>query len=262
MAGNGGQGGPGGGFAFPGGGGGGSGGGFHGFPGGFSFSQTQNFGGGGEGMDFDGNIDDLINDLFGQMQGRGGGRRRRSPRDSRGGMGGGGDFFAQFNRGRGQSQVLEIQREIVVTLEELFQGVTKKVTVRQDVVMDGQPTTIERTFEIEIVRGWKAGTKIAFGAIRTFPAKVVFKLVQARHKFIERRGDDLYWKCHPLEAEKVKKGVVIKIPNVDGTEIIINTKHMSLKNGSKKVFSGLGMPISKSDGAFRGDFIVKFEIVS
>ena len=178
-------------------------------------------------------------------------------------MGGGGDFFAQFGRGgRGQSQAPEIQREVVVTLEELFQGVTKRVTVRQDVVMDGQQVAIERTFEIEIARGWKAGTKIAFGAIRNFPAKVVFKLVQARHKFIERRGDDLYWKCHPLEADKVKKGVVIKIPNVDGTEIIINTKHLSLKHGSKKVFSGLGMPMSKSDGAFRGDFIVKFEIIS
>lgn len=257
MTGNGGGQGGHGGFPFPGGGGGG---GFHGFPGGFSFSHSQNFDGGGGGMEFDGNIDDMLSDLFDQLQG-GRGRRRRSTRD-RGD--GGGDFFAQFGqqRGRGQPQPPELQRDVVVTLEELFHGTTKTVTVRQDVVMDGRQIAIERTFEIEIAPGWKSGTKIAFGASRNFPAKVVFKLVQARHKFIERLGDDLYWKCHPLEADKVKKGVVIKIPNVDGTEIIINTKHMSLKNGSKKVFSGLGMPISKSMGALRGDFIVKFEIVS
>ena len=89
---------------------------------------------------------------------------------------------------------------------------------------------------------------------------------QSPHKFLERRGDDLYWKCHPLSREKIKKGVIIKIPNIDGSEIVINTKNLLIKNGTKKIFSGLGMPITKKGGQFssalRGDFIVKFDITS
>jgi len=256
MNGGGGPGGPGPGAGFP-------------FPGGagfdgFTFTQMPpGFGGmgmgAGGGMEFDGNLDDMINDFLGQLQGRtrGGPRRRR-----RGDFFGADAFGGGGGRGRGPaaSMAPEIEQGLAVTLEELFTGTLRTVTVRHTFLLDGQPTVLERTFDIDVVRGWRPGTRISFGPSRDFPAKVTFVLKQVKHKFLERRGDDLYWKCHPLDHDKVKKGVVIKIPNVDGTEIVINTKNMAIKNGSKKIFSGLGMPISKRGGGARGDFIVKFEI--
>lgn len=124
---------------------------------------------------------------------------------------------------------------------------------------------IGRTFEIDIRPGYKAGTKLSFSQTSEFPLKVIFTIEQIKHKFLERRGDDLYWKCLPIEKKKFKKGVIIRIPNVDGSEIVINTKNLSLKNGTKKVYTGLGMPIcnisSIKNSKARGDFIIKFQLI-
>lgn len=242
-------------------------GGFDRFPSGFSSFGGQNFGSGGQGDgDFEdmGDMGDVLNDLFGQFfptqsQSRGGGQKQ----------GRGNDFFNQFGESMGgsgstrfrQEQIPEIEQEIVVTLEELFTGVRKNIPIKKNVVINGKTYSVERNFEVDILSGWKSGTKIMFSHTRNFPVKVTFILQQVKHKFLERRGDDLYWKCLPIEKKKIKKGVIIRIPNIDGSEIVINTKNLPLKHGSKKVFSGLGMPMSKSGLVMsRGDFIVKFQI--
>lgn len=205
--------------------------------------------------DFDGmgdgeDMNDVLNDLFSQYFPDQNGRRRPSSGTSR--------FFGEQNS-RQSTQVLE--REINISLEDLFLGITKKISVKTDLVIDGRKYPVERTFEVKISRGWKSGTKIVFEQTKNFPVKVCFILVQTKHKFLERRGDDLYWKCLPIDKKKIKKGVIIRIPNVDGTEIVINTKNLSLKHGSKKVFTNLGMPISKKGSVIgRGDFIVKFQV--
>jgi DnaJ family protein B protein 4 len=237
-------------------------GGFHGgFPGGggttFHFS-TGGFPGGGVDMQFDGMGDmaDVLNDLLGQMfpgvsrrgSGRGGGRRG-------GGFGGPGD--AQ------QTQSLKtIEQQLSVTLEELFTGTKKTINVEQQVMMGGAPHVLDKTFEVEVKPGWKQGTRIVFPPTRNFPFKVVFTIQQQKHRFLERRGDDLYWKCVPLSKKKLRKGLIIKIPNIDGSEISINTKNLSIKHNAKHAFPGLGMPISKAGGKKRGDFIVKFQVAA
>lgn len=207
-----------------------------------------------------GDMGDVLNDLFGQFFPSQAGKQRQS-------RGGGGEFFNSFGGSMGgqsrsrQQQVPVIEQEIQVTLEELFTGVRKSIPMQKSVVMNGKTYVVEKTFDVDILNGWKSGTKIMFSQTRNFPLKVTFTLVQIKHKFLERRGDDLYWKCQPLEKKKIKKGVIIRIPNIDGNEIVINTRSLLLKHGSKKVFSGLGMPISKNGlVTSRGDFIVKFQI--
>jgi DnaJ-class molecular chaperone len=207
-----------------------------------------------------GDMGDVLNDLFGQFFPSQAGKQRQS-------RGGDGDFFNQFGGSMGgqsrsrQQQVPSVEQEIHVTLEELFSGVRKTIPMQKNVVINGKTYFVEKTFDVDILSGWKSGTKIMFSQTRNFPVKVTFILVQTKHKFLERRGDDLYWKCLPLEKKKIKKGVIIRIPNIDGTEIVINTKNLSIKHGSKKIFSGLGMPVSRSGLiTARGDFIVKFQI--
>lgn len=202
-----------------------------------------------EGMADDGDLHESLNDLFSQFFPNQSGRKR-----SRGGS----SPFREQNT-RQSTQVLE--REVNISLEDFFLGITKKITVKTDLIVEGRRYPLEKTFEIKISRGYKSGTKIVFQPSMNFPAKVTFRLVQTKHKFLERRGDDLYWKCLPIDKNKMKKGVIIRIPNVDGTEIVINTKNLSLKHGSKKVFNNLGMPISKEGKMVgRGDFIVKFQV--
>jgi DnaJ-class molecular chaperone len=232
---------------------------FQGFPGGFSPFGGQGFGGEQSGMgDFEdmGDMSDVLNDLFGQFF------PSQSQSGRRGQQRGGSDFFGGSTRSRQQQQQIPaIEQELVVTLEELFTGVRRTIPIQKNVVINGKMYTVKRTFEVDVLSGWKSGTKIMFSHTKNFPVKVTFILAQTKHKFLERRGDDLYWKCLPLEKKKIKKGVIIRIPNVDGSEIVINTKNLPVKHGSKKVFSGLGMPVSKSGLiTSRGDFIVKFQI--
>ena len=213
-------------------------------------------GGQNMGQDFEeGELNEALNDFIGQFFP---GSRTGSRSNSRG----------QSGQNSQQQQIPEIEQIIVVTLEELYSGVKKIIPVQESVIINGRNHFVERTFEIDIQRGWKAGTKIMFSHTRNFPVKVTFTLQQSKHKFIERRGDDLYWKCSPLDKKKIKKGVIIRIPNVDGLEIVINTKNLTIKHGSKQVFKKLGMPITKNKQKYgpgsgiesRGDFIVKFQI--
>ena len=236
--------------------------GFQGFPGGFGSYGNQGFGGGAQGGDYFeemGDMGDVLNDLFGQFFPSQASKQRQS-RSS------GGDFFNQFGGSGGQTrsrqqQIPVVEHEISVSLEELFTGVKKTILIKKNVMIDGKSFSVEKSFDVDILCGWKSGTKIMFSHTRNFPVKVIFVLSQTKHKFLERRGDDLYWKCQPLEKKKIKKGVIIRIQNIDGSEIVINTKNLPLKHGSKKIFSGAGMPISRSGLiTARGDFIVKFQI--
>jgi len=126
--------------------------------------------------------------------------------------------------------------------------------------MDGQKIPISRTMSFEIKKGWKAGTKLTFKPIPEFPKSVIIKLKEAQHSFYERRGDDLKWKCR-LSKNQITKGVLIRLPTLDGKVLTINTTGMHVRHGDKKRFAGQGMPISRTGGESRGDLIIKFIIL-
>lgn len=72
-----------------------------------------------------------------------------------------------------------------------------------------------KTFRVEIKRGWKAGTKIQFAAAPSSPPSfppsapfppVVFILVEARHRYFTRRGDDLVWRKGLSTAQVRRRG--------------------------------------------------------
>ena len=232
--------------------------GFNGMGGGGG-SQFHFQAGGGDGMEFGGaGMDDMLNDLFSQFFpntsppppymdesfGSGSGSRR-----SRRSNVGPSDFFQQSSRnsnrhtaGRSNkysggdntnkqysSSIPVIQKNITLTLEELYSGLLKSIRINEKVEVDGEFYQIDRTFDVEITSGWKQGTKIVYDHTRNFPVKVIFIIRQSKHKFLERIDDDLYWTCYPIEKHKLKKGVIIKIPNVDGKEIVINTKDFPIK---------------------------------
>lgn len=68
----------------------------------------------------------------------------------------------------------------------------------------------------------------------------------------------------------IEKGVIIKVPLLDGNVLTIETNKYNIKNNTKLLFKGLGMIISKrtnnnnnnnnSDSNDRGDLTVKFEL--
>lgn len=71
--------------------------------------------------------------------------------------------------------------------------------------MNQRPTQHrEKVFRVAVQPGWKAGTRVTFGAAPDFPP-VTFVVQEARHRFFTRRGDDLVWRKQ-LTREQVGGG--------------------------------------------------------
>ena len=226
-------------------------------PGGFHYA-------GGDAAGY-GNMGDILHEMFGQMF-SGGGMPQRM-----GGFGSGGPSASGFGRqfrGRSAKQA-PVETTFYCTLEELFNGCKKKLKIRDQVVTDhfGTVANLEKIVEVDIKPGWKEGTKITYPGEPEFPKSIALILKEKKHRFYTRKGSDLKWKCK-LSKRQAKNGVVINIPLLDGTKISFNTLGMNVKNGMKKIFRNMGMPLSKpikatnADGEIKthGDLIVTFEV--
>lgn len=137
----------------------------------------------------------------------------RSPFDHMFGRGMAGDDmdvdepFASFGLGRGhhfgameRKQDPPLTRELLVSLEEVFSGCTKKMKIsRRRLNPDGHSTRPEeKILTVEVKRGWKAGTKITFpkeGDQRpnNIPADVIFILKDKTHPVFKRDGSDIIY---------------------------------------------------------------------
>jgi DnaJ family protein B protein 4 len=191
-----------------------------GMPGGASF-HFSGMPGGGRGFHFT-NADDIFKSFFGTgdpfaaegsdpfggggfsfMNGMGGGGGMpRGMGMNFGGMGGN-PFGASSSSGRGgggQRKAEPIQHELKVSLEELYNGATKRVRITKK-IYDGAtgqsvPASVEK--EINIKPGWKNGTKITFEregdeAPGLIPADIVFVVQAKSHDRFERDGDNLLY---------------------------------------------------------------------
>eukprot|EP01034_Spumella_vulgaris_P034346 gene34347-42359_t len=155
------------------------------------------------------------------------------------------------------------------TLNDLYNGKTKNLKVSDSVTttqkhpLDRQQHSvrIEKVFRVEIRPGYKTGTKIKFPPSDDFPKAVVFKIEEVAHKYFVRQGNDLKWKCK-LTSRQVERGVLLKIPLLDGTTLTVDSKEYDIRHGTKVPFKGLGMPFSiRGIPGGKGDLIVKFEVV-
>jgi len=234
-----------------------------GFPGGFThqgFHFSETFGSGGEGFNFQGSgsMADVLNEMFGQLF-------SSQPAMSRGGGSGRRQNYQQ-------KQYKAIEKNIGCTLEELHTGTLRKFRIRDDILStDGyRRVPIQREVVVEIQAGWKKGTKVSFNPTREFPKKIVFTINEIPHRFFKREGDDIIWVCN-LKQSQVDNGVLIRIPLLSSSTIkpklTFNSNEIpNLKNGSKKVFKGYGMPRKKISPSTTkhefGHLIVKFTILS
>jgi len=205
---------------------------------GFQFSyQGFNFGnGGGDGFE------DMLSEMLGGVFGAGSSNRRKQQ--------------------PGYSQ--NIEKKLVCTLEELHNGIRKKLRVKDYINLPPPHGTqrIEKVVTVDIKPGYKEGTKISFPPSRDFPKTVTFILKEADHRYLKRYGKyDLMWTCKLTQAQ-VDAGVIIKIPLLDGKKLSLNTKELKVTNGYKKRLIGYGMPTNGKDKSLtaKGDLIIEFKV--
>ncbi|KAF8820015.1 putative heat shock protein 40 [Cardiosporidium cionae] len=138
-----------------------------------------------------------------------------------------GDKFVEMPFGRamptGNGQPIKKVNNIdlLISLEELYTGTTKKMKVTRQRFSNGMPIRDEKIFAVDIRKGWKDGTKITFSASgdqasSTVPAAdLVFILKTRPHPRFVRSGNNLLYK-YRVGLLKALTGFTLMIEHLDG----------------------------------------------
>jgi len=156
-----------------------------------------------------------------------------------------------------------ITKDLMVTLEEVLNGVTKRLKIKKSVVDEqGQSRKEEKVLTVEVKPGWKAGTKITFpkeGDQRpsSVPADIVFVIKDKPHPTYRRDGSDLHYKAR-ISLKEALTGTTISVPLLEGGRQPITITDVIKPTTTKRIV-GKGLPLPKEPGA-RGDMLIDFEI--
>ncbi|MCP9261232.1 DnaJ subfamily B member 4 [Dirofilaria immitis] len=172
--------------------------------------------------------------------------------------------FGLGNHPRRQRQDPVVQHELLVSLEDIYKGCTKKMKITRKVLAsDGQSTRIEdKVLTINIKPGWKSGTKITFpkegdqhpGRV---PADIVFVIKDKHHPKFKREGADIRY-VHKLSLRDALCGTIVHVPTLDGGTYPMRINDVIRPNTSRRL-TGQGLPNPKMAGR-RGDLIVEFDV--
>lgn len=187
---------------------------------------------------------------------------------------GGGSRGADFDtHSEPKVQPKDFETPLMLTLEELYKGTTKKLKVGRTLA-NGR--TEEKVVSIDVKPGWKKGTKVRFAGAgnEVSPGKaqdLVFVVDERSHPRFTRNGDDLRL-VQPLKLvdalDPPKPGTPgsrRKIVTLDGRSIDVPLPSASLGKttimpGRTTRLAGEGMPISKVKGTRKGDLVVEWNI--
>jgi len=189
------------------------------------------FSGGASGGDF-------FSSLFG------GGRAQRP-----GGRGFGGGYGGQPRPQKGQN----IEYEIALSLEEIFEGGKKNITLQNA----GQSITVT------IPRGVTSGQKLRLSGKGhpgySGPPGDLFLIIKTRaHPLFEREGDDLLLR-HTISLTDALLGARVEVPTIEGKNVALKVPP-GTQPGTRMRLRGRGMPVLKRDSDQRGDAYVELSV--
>ncbi|CAE6435218.1 unnamed protein product, partial [Rhizoctonia solani] len=160
----------------------------------------------------------------------------------------------------------DVIHPLKLSLEDIFKGTKKHLKLKRK-LLDG--STEAKDIEIDVLPGWKAGTKVRYARMGNEradgeSADVVFVVEEKEHARFKRDGEDLITTCKVplLEALTGEGGATQSIELLDGTQRTIRTPASIIKPGQETRIPGLGMPVRKEGKVVRkGDLVVKWEVV-
>lgn len=182
-----------------------------------------------------------------------------------------GEFMTGFGglNGRGRKrQDPPIERELFLTLEEIFHGCVKKMKISRRVMNDdGHTSSIrDKILTIDVKPGWRPGTRVTFAkegdqGPNNVPSDIVFVIRDKRHPLFRRSdsGDVLFTARVPLG--KALTGCSVEVPTLDGRLLTVPINDVIHPEYTKRVV-GEGMPLVGVDKGEkkRGDMIIEFFI--
>ena len=181
------------------------------------------------------------------------------------GSGGNGAYYHRDNH---RNHVPERIVNTPCTLEELYNGKTKKMKVTRKSLTPGRPTT--KILEVPIRPGLKAGTKIRFSGegdeLQTgLSEDLVFVIREKKHPRFLRDGDDLHYTIR-LGLEKALCGFthdILMLDDKPNERVKRIHQKVPVSNVSTRVLDGEGMPIYSSNDTSRakkGDLIISYVV--
>jgi len=157
--------------------------------------------------------------------------------------------------------------ELVLTLEELYSGATKrlKVTRHRHDPSTGARKEDSKIVQLNVVPGWKAGTKVTFAGDGDelpgcTPGDLVFIIAEKKHEQFQREGNDIVY-VHTLALKDSLTAPTITVPTLDKSRptIKVDVSQDALSPDYVKQVKGAGMPSSKRPGE-HGDLLIRFDI--
>ncbi|KAH7341811.1 hypothetical protein B0J17DRAFT_648072 [Rhizoctonia solani] len=160
----------------------------------------------------------------------------------------------------------DVIHPLKLSLEDIYKGTKKHLKLKRK-LLDG--STESKDIEIDVLPGWKAGTKVRYARMGNEradgeSADVVFVVEEKEHSRFKRDGEDLITTCKVplLEALTGEGGVTQSIEMLDGSQRTVRTPASVVKPGQETRIPGLGMPVRKEGKVVRkGDLVVKWEVV-
>ncbi|KAM8741984.1 dnaJ homolog subfamily B member 13 isoform 3-T3 [Acanthopagrus schlegelii] len=172
--------------------------------------------------------------------------------------------FGGLQPGVVKTQDSAIERDLHLSLDDLFHGCTKKIKISRRVMNeDGYTSSIkDKILSIDVKPGWKEGTRIIFPkegdqSPNGIPADIVFIVRQKSHPQFIRQLNDLIYKTQ-ISLEMALTGFSMDVETLDGRLLSIRINDI-VHPSYKKVVTGEGMPLSQ-DPAQRGNLVLTFDI--
>lgn len=157
-----------------------------------------------------------------------------------------------------------ITYELFCTLEELYYGTTKNISIKRKVIKGGVLDTEIKNIEINIKPGWKQNTKITFENLgnedfNKSPGDLIIIIKEKPHSLFKRIDNDLYITID-ISLNNVLKGFKKKIKMIDGSNYSLNIHKLKNSKYIHRVASK-GMPIRKHRSVIGyGDLLIDFNI--
>ncbi|KAM7374151.1 hypothetical protein PAMP_006826 [Pampus punctatissimus] len=157
-----------------------------------------------------------------------------------------------------------IERDLHLSLDDLFHGCTKKIKISRRVMNeDGFTSSIkDKILSIDVKPGWKEGTRIIFSkegdqGPNSIPADIVFIVREKSHPLFVRQHNDLIYKAQ-ISLEMALTGFSVDVETLDGRLLNIPINDI-VHPAYKKVVTGEGMPLSQEPSQ-KGNLIIIFDI--
>ncbi|XP_048954849.1 dnaJ homolog subfamily B member 13 isoform X2 [Canis lupus baileyi] len=168
-------------------------------------------------------------------------------------------------RGRGvKKQDPPIERDLYLSLEDLFFGCTKKIKISRRVLNeDGYSSTIkDKILTIDVKPGWRQGTRITFEkegdqGPNIIPADIIFIVKEKLHPRFRRENDNLLF-VNPIPLGKALTCCTVEVKTLDDRLLNIPINDIVHPKYFKKV-PGEGMPLPE-DPTKKGDLFIFFDI--